>query len=421
MAGHIQDRWYKTEKDADGIPRRVKSDRYGIGLRYRARYVGPDGTEKSQSFPDKQKRLAEQWLTRIDADMSRGQYIDPAAGRTTFRQYATKWLTDHASDINGYDAIERKFRLHTFPHIGTRPIASFQPGHIRAWLTRLESTGLEASSRRVIFGTISAVFNAAVDDGLISKNPCLAKSVQSPKPSPSRIVPWTPKQMFAVQAALPERFRAMVDVGGGGGLRQGEIFGLSLDELDFDGEWIAVRHQLKRVRGKFVFAPPKRGKLRDVPMPGSMAAALHAHMKRFPPVRITLPWIAPDGPQVTKTLLFTGRTGDSVRASYFDDFMWKPALAAAGFIPEPATGERHQAAREHGMHALRHFYASVLLDAGESIRALSTYLGHSDPGFTLRVYTHLMPSSEGRTRKAVDRVFKAPAKPLDGPGTAQAA
>lgn len=37
--------------------------------------------------------------------------------------------------------------------------------------------------------------------------------------------------------------------------------------------------------------------------------------------------------------------------------------------------------------------------------ALSEYLGHHDPGFTLRTYTHLMPSSGSRTRTAVDRVF----------------
>lgn len=49
------------------------------------------------------------------------------------------------------------------------------------------------------------------------------------------------------------------------------------------------------------------------------------------------------------------------------------------------------------MHALRHFYASVLLDAGESIKALSEYLGHHDPSFTLRTYMHLMPNSEART------------------------
>ncbi|SIS01981.1 Phage integrase family protein [Micromonospora avicenniae] len=57
------------------------------------------------------------------------------------------------------------------------------------------------------------------------------------------------------------------------------------------------------------------------------------------------------------------------------------------------------------MHALRHFYASVLLDAGESVKALSEYLGHADPGFTLRTYTHLMPTSEDRTRRAVDKVL----------------
>ena len=47
----------------------------------------------------------------------------------------------------------------------------------------------------------------------------------------------------------------------------------------------------------------------------------------------------------------------------------------------------------------------MLLDGGESIKAVSEYLGHSDPGFTLRVYTHLMESSAGRTQRAVDSVF----------------
>jgi len=60
---------------------------------------------------------------------------------------------------------------------------------------------------------------------------------------------------------------------------------------------------------------------------------------------------------------------------------------------------------KNGTHALRHFYASALLDGGESIRAVSEYLGHADPGFTLRVYTHLMPSSAERTRRAIDAVF----------------
>ncbi|CCH35593.1 hypothetical protein ABZ816_13410 [Actinosynnema sp. NPDC047251] len=49
----------------------------------------------------------------------------------------------------------------------------------------------------------------------------------------------------------------------------------------------------------------------------------------------------------------------------------------------------------------------MLLSQGVSIKELAEYLGHEDPGFTLRTYTHLMPSSHERARKAVDRVFRA--------------
>jgi integrase len=90
--------------------------------------------------------------------------------------------------------------------------------------------------------------------------------------------------------------------------------------------------------------------------------------------------------------------------TYFNRHVWKPALDAAGV---PAT-------RDNGMHALRHTYASVLLEDGVSIKALAEYLGHADPGFTLRTYTHLMPSSEDRAQAGADRAFSA-ARPAVGP------
>ncbi|MFJ8502892.1 integrase [Streptomyces avermitilis] len=85
----------------------------------------------------------------------------------------------------------------------------------------------------------------------------------------------------------------------------------------------------------------------------------------------------------------------------------------------PQPGRRHHAAREHGRHALRHFYASVLVDACENIKALGHHLGHNDPGFTLRVYTHLMPSSDARARKAVTSLYSDTLSTPDGPLTAQ--
>jgi integrase len=419
MAGHIQDRWYKTEPGPNGKPMKVKTDRYGTGNRYRARYIGPDGTEKSKSFPDRQRRLAEQWLIRTRADMERGQYIDPKAGRTTFQQYAERWIAGQTSDIATRSAVESQLRLHAFPYIGTRPLASLQPEHIRAWSRALEDALPATSYRRVIFGNVSAVLTAAVDDRLILTNPCRADSVRAPKPAPGRVRPWTAQRVFAVREELPERYRAMADVGAGCGLRQGEIFGLPVDEVGLHTGWLHVGYQVKLIRGHLLFAPPKGGKLRDVPLPEEVSRALTSHMKRFPPAEVTLPWITPDGPLVTKKLVFTTGAAKPLRRSDFNANTWKPALVRAGVLPAPEQGQSAKSSREDGTHALRHFYASVLLDAGENIKALSQYLGHSDPGFTLRTYTHLMPSSENRTRKAVDDAYRAVRAEPDGPQTAQ--
>lgn len=58
-------------------------------------------------------------------------------------------------------------------------------------------------------------------------------------------------------------------------------------------------------------------------------------------------------------------------------------------------------------HVLRHYFASALLEDGVSIKALAEYLGHADAGVTLRTY--MMPASEDRMRKAVDRALGATA------------
>lgn len=406
MAGHIQDRWFKTETNAAGRTVRVKTDRHGIGLRYRARYVGPDGTEKSKSYPDGQKRLAEKWLTRIEADMDAGQYIDPKAGKITFREYAEKWLGGLTTDPVSQEVVDRRIRLHAIPHLGSRPMGSFKPEHMRTWLNRLNSAVPNGTYRRAIYDSVSSVFNAAVDDGVIKSNPCHAQSVKPPVPEDRLVVPWTKERVLNVREGLPARYAATVDAGAGCGLRQGEILGLAVDNLDFDAGWVHVRQQVKRVGGNLVFAPPKRGKLRDTPLSPVVAAGLREHMAQFPPTAVTLPWKTPDGSPVTLKLVFTNGVGNAIRRSYFDDFVWKLALARAGVIPPKEPGQRYAAAPDDGMHALRHFYASVVLEAGGSIKALSTYLGHSDPGFTLRIYTHLMPSSDEKARAAVSSVFQ---------------
>ncbi|MBC3987800.1 site-specific integrase [Streptomyces sp. AC563] len=405
MAGHIFDRWFKTSTDADGKVVRVRTDRHGIGLRYQARYVGPDGKRRSKSFPDGQKRLAEQWLSTLQADVARGDFIDPNASRTTFQEFAETWLANLSGDPNTRASMRSQLKLHAFPRIGSRQLGSFQPSHIREFVTQLEETGMSGSYARVVFSNVRAVLSAAVEDGCLRRNPCNSRTVTPPAMGTRRVVPWEPERVFAVRAAMVERFQPMVDVGAGCGLRQGELLGLSVDDIDFDSGTLHVVQQLKLSLSKPVFAPPKGGKLRDVPLPGPVAEALREHIRRFPPVEIKLPWMRANGQPVARRLIFTGPNGGHVWRTSLNEDHWKPALAKAGVIPK-AKSREHAAAREHGMHALRHFYASVLLDAGESIKALAEYLGHSDPGLTLKVYAHLMPSSRDRARKALGKALR---------------
>ena len=64
-----------------------------------------------------------------------------------------------------------------------------------------------------------------------------------------------------------------------------------------------------------------------------------------------------------------------------------------------------RADQRSGWHDLRHFYASVLIRAGISVKEVSARLGHKDATTTLRTYAHLWPNDDDRTRQAVEAVF----------------
>jgi integrase len=244
--------------------------------------------------------------------------------------------------------------------------------------------------------TVSTVLSAAVDDERIPKNPCKAQSVSAPRREPNKVVPWTAERVALVAGKLPNNYSVLVTLGVGLGLRQGEIFGLSADDVDWLRGTVEVRRQVKLLEShKPVYGLPKGGKIRTVPLPSSVRDLLAAHLAERPARLVTLPWGAVDGDPITIPLILTSRQSRALNRNHFNTYVWKPALKSAGV----------EASRENGMHALRHHYASVLLDAGESIKAVSEYLGHADAGFTLRTYTHLMPASDERTRRAVDDAF----------------
>lgn len=80
---HLQDRWYRTVPDParPGKTKRVPTPRHGVGRRYKARLIGPDGNEISKTFADGQQKIARAWLATQEVDLAAGSFIDPAPGR----------------------------------------------------------------------------------------------------------------------------------------------------------------------------------------------------------------------------------------------------------------------------------------------------------------------------------------------------
>ncbi|MEU9289119.1 tyrosine-type recombinase/integrase [Streptomyces sp. NPDC048275] len=136
--------------------------------------------------------------------------------------------------------------------------------------------------------TLSGVLQAAVEDRRLARNPCRASTVRPPAAAPGRVEAWPPERVLAVRAALSERYRVLVEIGAGLGLRQGEAFGLAMEDIDFEAEVIHVRRQAKMVRTKLCFALPKGRKVRDVPLPPSVARALRQHTELFTSVPVTM-------------------------------------------------------------------------------------------------------------------------------------
>src|SRR5581483_5231822 len=91
--GHIQDRWYKKVVDPDTKKTsRVKTDLYGKGMRYKVRYLDPDGRERSKTYPDRQLSAAKAFLHEVESAKQHGTYLNPNAGKIKFRDYAEQWL-----------------------------------------------------------------------------------------------------------------------------------------------------------------------------------------------------------------------------------------------------------------------------------------------------------------------------------------
>jgi integrase len=369
--GQVEDRWWSTVAGE-----RVRRERFGRGLRWRARYRDAEGRQRSRSFarrPD-----AVRFLTLVQADLLRGSYIDPGRSRTALSTYASTWLESLSVRPTTRRTYDSHLRTWILPALGGRSLASITPTDVRA-LVRQLSEHLAPSTARHVHGLLSTILRSAVEDGYLARNPA-ARTGPRRTPRP-RVAPLAVAQVQALIDATPERFRVVVLLGAGCGLRIGEALGLRVGEVDLAAGVLRVSAQLQALSGQpLALRPPKSfSSNRTVPLPDAVADAIAEHLRRWPPA-------ASDGQDA---LLVRTVTGRPVWPRTFHSRIWRTATNGAG-LPEVR------------FHQLRHFYASALIRSGESVKTVQAALGHASAVETLQIYVGLWPDHDQRTRAAID-------------------
>ena len=375
----INDRWWT--KQVDGT--KTRSDRHGTGLRWQVRYRNPEGQSRNKSF--ERQVDAERFMASISVDLHRGNYIDPKSGSVKFEELATKWLASRTADSSTLVQNELHVRKHMYPYWFGISAGSIKHSDIQSWISELQRIGLSPKYIRLIFINFRLILEVAVNDELIQRNPANLTKLQLPAPAKVRVEVWTQEQVSAVIANHPSHLRLMPLLGATCGLRQGEILGLRTQDIDFERLEVNVRQQIKLIDTRPTPALPKFKRTRVVPLPEFVAQRLSDFLETAEVLEGERSYSPSIG-----GIIFTLRERKPINKNYYNTTYWHPAILAAGLLRS----------RTNGTHALRHFCASAWLEHGVSIRAVAEYLGHSDPGFTLRIYTHLMPQSDLTAREA---------------------
>lgn len=313
------------------------------------------------------------WIDSVTASVVRGDYVDPGAGKATLRHYAQGWQASHVGRAATASLLDNALRVHILPTLGDRPMSNLRRYDVQA-LVKALSTHLSPGTVRNVYEFLNRIMQAAVDDRVIAHSPC--QRIVLPARSEAEVTSPTAEQVRALADAVPARFRAVVVLLGGSGLRIGEALGLEVGDVDFLRRTVRVERQ--RLQSGDI-GPTKTPKsTRTVPLGQIVIDELAAHL-------------AAHG--VTNSL-FTWEDGRPLTYSQWKR-VWRAALHSTGL--------------DLDTHSLRHFTASALIAGGASVKQVQTVLGHSSAAITLKVYAHLRPGDEDRVRAVMDAALSAPA------------
>src|SRR5215218_2230836 len=349
----------------------LKDSKHGQGRnRWRARWRDPAGRQRTRSFA--RKVDAERFLLGVEDAKLRGAYVDTAAGKVNFGEWAERWYKTTAGlKPSTRHTYRQLLDYQILPTFGKATLAGVDMLLVREWLAALVEADLSPSRIRNAHQVLSQVLATAVEANRLAR--IVRREMHF----------LTAAQVEQLAAAITVPFPLLVRFDAYTGLRAGELAALRVGRLDLLRGTCEVVESATEVDNKLVWGATKTYERRTVRLPRFLCEQVGAYLA--------------DRPHAPDDLVFTMLQGGPLREPKFAERYFKPAARAAGL---PAALR---------VHDLRHTCASLLIREGASIKAVQHHLGHKSASITLDRYGHLFPEELDHLADRLDRLHAAAA------------
>jgi integrase len=303
-------------------------------------------------------------LREIEAKIERRTFLHEKK-TPTFKEVAKLWLEYKRTRCRetSWEMYQGHLKNH-FSELDDRKINLITTASIEQFITARQSKNMALGTLRKLLVTLNQVMAYAARHRLIDYNP--VRDAERPKATgkidESRDISiLTPMQIRGLIEAEPDlKYQTLFLTAIMTGMRQGELIGLKWSDVNFTNKQIHVKRTFNH--GRF-FEPKTRESIRKIDLSPMLVRELAA-------------WKLKSAGQ-DDGLVFPSESGTPICCFNMVRRHFSPALKKAGIS-------------RIKFHALRHTYASLLIDQKENIKYIQNQLGHSTPNITLSVYAHLM-------------------------------
>jgi integrase len=214
-------------------------------------FIDHKGKRKAKCVGES-KRAAQQVAEKIQAKISLGQFelLEEPSTALPFRTYYQTWLDSyvrtHTKDAT-FANYQTAYRVHLLPFLGETDIRQITRAQLKRFLYEKLNMGLSRNSVKAYLAPLSEMFNHAIEDGHLARNPCLRllRATRKEKgEKTAKVDVLTREELGLLLQTCQEYFPAyypFISLLARTGLRVGEAVALQWADIDFHGRFIEVR------------------------------------------------------------------------------------------------------------------------------------------------------------------------------------